>query len=244
MNFCQCPAIQVKREKTIKIKDDVCLEDTFRLYLNGEPLIELIASPEQLKELGVGFVVCEGLAQSVDNVNVSGNKIMVFAKTSGKFERELRFGGGLGTRRALRKVISPLVIKNEDVFRVISEVESEAWNRTGGVHCSTLFSNKNLVVKSSDVGRHNTIDKVVGFAILNGIALSTGIIGCTGRQPAGIISKVANAGIPIIISKAASTNKGISTADEAGITLVCFARDRRFTVYTHPYRICEIAEAI
>jgi len=244
MNLYQCPALQVRENGMMQIKDNVCIEDTFRLYLNDEPLIELVASPEQLKELGAGFVVCEGLAQGVDNVNVSGSKIRVFAKASGKFEKELRSGGGLGIRRAPRKVTSSLVIKKEDAFRVISEIESEAWKKTGGIHCSVLFSNKNLIVKSSDVGRHNTIDKVVGFAILNGVALSTAILGCTGRQPAGMISKVANAGIPIIISKAASTDKGISTADEAGVTLICFARDGRFTVYTHPHRIYEIGEVI
>lgn len=240
MNLYQCPAVQVRENRMMQIKDNVCIEDTFRLYLNDEPLAELVASPEQLKELGAGFVVCEGLAQGVDNVDVSGNEIRVYAvyaKASGKFEKELRSGGGLGIRKAHGKVTSSLVIKKEDVFRVISEIESEAWKKTGGVHCSVLFSDKNLAVKSSDVGRHNTIDKVVGFAILNGVALSAGIIGCTGRQPAGMISKVANAGISIIISKAASTDKGISIANEAGITLICFAREGRFTIYTHPYRI-------
>jgi len=242
MNLHQCPAVRVGKSRMMQIKDNVCIEDTFRLYLNDEPLVELVASPDQLRELGAGFVVCEGLARGVNKVNVSGNEIRVFAKASGEFEKELRSGGGLGIRRAFRKVTSSLVIKKEDVFRVISEIESEAWKKTGGVHCSVLFSNKNFVVKSSDVGRHNTIDKVVGFAVLSGIDVSTGIIGCTGRQPAGMISKVANAGIPIVISKAASTDKGISTADEAGITLICFARRERFTVYTHSYRIYEIAE--
>ncbi|HED01059.1 MAG TPA: formate dehydrogenase accessory sulfurtransferase FdhD [Proteobacteria bacterium] len=244
MNLYRCSAIRVNKDKVAKIKDNICIEDTFRLYLNDEPLVELIASPGQLKELGAGFVVCEGLAQGVDNVHVSGNEIRVSAKTSGKFEKELRSGGGFGIRRTPRKVTSSLVIRKEDVFRVISEMESEIWKKTGGVHCSVLFSNKNLGVKSSDVGRHNTIDKVIGFAILNNIDLSTCIIGCTGRQPAGMISKNANAGVPIIISKAAPTDKGISTAVEAGITLICFARDGRFTVYTHPYRVYEIAEVI
>lgn len=93
------------------------------------------------------------------------------------------------------------------------------------------------MVKSSDVGRHNTVDKVVGHAILNKIDLSRCTIGCTGRQPAGMVKKDANAGIPIVISRAASTDKGIATANAAGITLVCFSRGDRFTIYTHPERI-------
>jgi FdhD protein len=52
-----------------------------------------------------------------------------------------------------------------------------------------------------------------------------------------MIKKGANAGIPVIISRAASTDKGIAAADAAGITLVCFSRGDRFTIYTHPERI-------
>jgi len=78
MNLYQCPAVQVRENRTMQIKDNVCIEDTFRLYLNDEPLVEVIASPEQRNELGAGFVVCEGLAQGVDNVNVSGNEIREF----------------------------------------------------------------------------------------------------------------------------------------------------------------------
>ena len=228
----------------MQIEDTVCAEDTFRLYLNDEPLVELVASPEQLRELGAGFVVCEGLAQDVDRVDVSGNRIRVSARASSQVGKELRSGGRLGMRRPPRKVTSSFVIRKEDVFGVMSAIESEAWRQTGGTHCSVLFSDNNVIVESSDVGRRNTIDKVVGFAILNGVVLSASIIGCTGRQPAAMVSRVANAGIPIIVSKAASTDKGISTADEAGITLICFARDGRFTAYTHPHRVYEIAEAV
>ena len=228
----------------MQIEDTVCVEDTFRLYFNDEPLVELVASPQQLRELGAGFVVCEGLAQDVDTVAVSGNRIRVSARASSQVEQELRSGGRLGVSRPPRKVTSSFVTNKECVFEVMSAIESEAWWQTGGTHCSVLFSDSNVIVASSDVGRRNTIDKVVGFAILNGVALSASIIGCTGRQPAAMVSRVANAGIPITISKAASTDKGISTAEEAGLTLICFARDGRFTAYTHPHRVYEIAEAL
>jgi FdhD protein len=89
----------------------------------------------------------------------------------------------------------------------------------------------------SDIGRHNTIDKIVGFAALNGIDLSGCYVGCTGRQPSAMVSKCANAGIPIIISKAASTTGGINMARMTGVTLICFARDERFTVYSNEWRI-------
>jgi FdhD protein len=57
-----------------------------------------------------------------------------------------------------------------------------------------------------------------------------------------MVSKAANAGIPILVSKAAATTGGIELANRCGVTLVCFARDDRFTVYSHPERIRDMPE--
>ena len=244
MDILKFPAIQIKKDKVMNIVDDVCVEETFHMYLNDEPLADIVASPVQLKELGAGFVVCEGLVGNVkdmDTVDVFQDEIRVYAKTHGNLEnRVVGTGGGISMGGAFKKVRSSMVIKRDDVFKIISQIESEVWKRTGGVHSSVLFSNNELVVRCSDIGRHNTIDKVIGFAFLNDIDLSRCVIGCTGRQPAGMVVKVANAGVPIVISKAPSTDKGIHIADKAGITLICFAREGRFTVYTHPHRVHKI----
>jgi FdhD protein len=231
------PALMVKGEAVTAIQDDVCIEDTFRLYLNEIPMAQIIASPDQLRELGAGFVVCEGLAEGVDGVVVSGNDIRVSAATRAAIDYELRSSGCIGVRGLPRVVESELKILRADVFRVIREIESDDWKQTGGVHCSVLFLDGQLVVRSSDIGRHNTVDKVVGFALLNGIDLSRCVIGCTGRQPAGMIGKVANAGVPIVATKAATTDAGMALAERSNVTLIGFARGERFTIYSHPERI-------
>ena len=176
----------------------------------------------------------------MDKVKLDGDRILVYSDRGCDVSRSKKVMGSSGGTSILLeqgKVTSDLRIKPEDVFSCTRGIETEVWRRTGAVHCSVLFSEGQCVVKSSDVGRHNTVDKVVGHAILNGIDLSRCMIGCTGRQPAGMIKKDANAGIPVVISRAASTDKGIAAADAAGITLVCFSRGDRFTIYTHPERI-------
>jgi FdhD protein len=203
-----------------------------------------------LRELGAGFVICEGLSDQVEEVRVSKNEIRVYAKTDAsaelsaqrKVDYELRASGCIGVRGLPKIVVSTLMITKAEVFHVIQQVESGVWKKTGGVHCSVLFQDGQLLVRSSDIGRHNTIDKIVGFAVLNGIDLSQCTIGCTGRQPAGMIAKVANAGVPIIVSKAAATDAGILLADRSNVTLVCFARGERFTVYSHPERIAGLVK--
>ena len=244
MDLREYPAIQVSGDKITELKDTICTERVFHLCLNDQFLTELVASPEQLQELGAGFVVCEGLAQTVDAVHVSGNEIRVHAEVDGEIQWELRSCASVGPRGEPSWVKSSITIEPQDVFRIRRAIESEAWKKTGGLHCSVLFSNNRLVVRSNDVGRHNTIDKVVGFAVLNNMDLSACVVGCSSRQPAGMVSKIANAGIPIIVSKAASSDKGILTAEKAGVTLICFARDERFTIYTHPHRVRGIATGV
>lgn len=221
MNICQSPAIRVDDDRVTETIDDVCIEESFRLYLNNEFIGELIASPSQLEELGAGHVICEGLASGVSGVQVSGDEIRVHVEASDeKCTTE-----------------SSITIKKEHIYEVMDSIISEIWERTGGAHCSVLFSDGRLIARSEDIGRHNTVDKVVGYAILKNIDLSTCVLGCSGRQPAAMVSKAANSGIPIVISRSAPTDKGIRTADLAGVTLICFARGNRFTVYAHPDRI-------
>ena len=237
MNVVPYHALRVRDTEVTEFDDAVSSEDTFRIYLNEQPLAELVASPDQLKELGVGFVVCEGMAEDVDAVEVAGKEIRVRASHAGVSQWTIGSCGGIGARSAPRRVVSPLTMEAQQIPKVIAETQSELWRNTGGVHCSVLFSGSELLFKSSDVGRHNTVDKVVGSAVLNRVPLARCALGCTGRQPAGMVAKAANAGIPIVISKSASTYQGILTAYMTGITLICFARGERYTIYTHSYRV-------
>ncbi|MDD5143417.1 formate dehydrogenase accessory sulfurtransferase FdhD [Methanoregula sp.] len=235
-------AIQVTGGVPRETDDAIVIEDRFELLLNDRPVATMVASRDQLRELGAGYVISEGLVRCVDTVILDGDRILVCSGTgcemNGK-KQETGSSGGQSFLSPSKKVAgSPdLRITPEEVIAVTREIETELWRKTGGVHCSVLFSGGRLLAKSSDVGRHNTVDKLVGHAALNGIDLSRCVIGCTGRQPAGMVRKSANAGIPIIISRAASTDKGIAEAEAAGITLIGFSRGDRFTIYTHPSRV-------
>lgn len=231
------PAVLVKGQVVTDIEDEVCIEDTFRLYLNGLPLAQIIASPGQLRELGAGFVICEGLAESIQDVTVAGHDIRVVAQSNVPVDYELRSSGCIGVRGLPRVVKSDLRIAAREVFQAVGEIESAVWKQTGGVHCSVLLADGRVVVRSSDIGRHNTVDKVVGWAVLNQMDLGRCVIGCTGRQPAGMVGKIANAGVPIVATKAATTDAGIAIAERSNVTLIGFARGDRFTVYAHPERV-------
>ncbi|MDD1667211.1 MAG: formate dehydrogenase accessory sulfurtransferase FdhD [Methanomicrobiales archaeon] len=237
MTTCPYRALQVRKDGVHRIEDTVCREETFALRVNGELVTRMVASPDQLRELGAGFVVSEGIADRVGEVEVRGYEIQVTAPGARRREAIIGTSCGVSLAGPTGRVHSALTLSPADVFQVAGEIETEEWRATGGLHCSVLFTDGRLVARSGDVGRHNTVDKVIGRALLQGIDLSRCILGCTGRQPAGMVAKAARAGIPVIISRAASTDRGIAAAEEAGITLICFTRGERFTVYTHPERI-------
>jgi len=238
MNTIRFTGIQVKEGKTAPIDDTVVKEERFSLFLNGRHFTDLVASANQLEELGAGFIISQGLSTELNDVEVSGSEIRVQAPLSGAIETEIETTGSIGViRPPPGKVGSDHSIAIDEVYGITREIVTDLWRQTGGVHCSVLFHYEAIVARSSDVGRHNTVDKVIGHAVLSHIPLGECVIGCTGRQPRDMVIKYANAGVPIVISRAATTDRGIAVADEFGITLICFSRQERFTVYTHPSRI-------
>jgi FdhD protein len=217
---------------------DVCSEEIVVISLNGRPITSQVATPSQLEELGAGFVISQGLARSVERVSVDGLTVNVEAdREAAPLRSFVESSGGTASDALMRRVESDLVITPDEVFAVVSAIVSDLWEKTGGAHCSVLYSEGRVIVKSTDIGRHNTVDKVIGHAVLSGIDLSRCVLGCTGRQPLGMVTKAANAGIPIVASKAATTTRGVEQADRAGITLVCRVKEGGFSVYSHPHRI-------
>lgn len=88
-----------------------------------------------------------------------------------------------------------------------------------------------------DVSRHVAVDKVIGAGLKEGIDFSQSFIVCSGRIPPDRVVKLANVGIPIMVTKAAPTIEGLKIGENAGITLIGFLRNGRFNIYTHPQRI-------
>jgi len=233
-------AIQYKDSVITEVEENVVLEETVSIYYNGELITEQIASHDFLAELGVGFIVTEGISATIDKVDVEGEQIYVTGpkrKDTGTWITGSSGGTSSSAAPHTLHDIKNVIVSPESIESIIAAIQSDEWLQTGGLHCSVLFRNDELLIRCADVGRHNTVDKVVGWALLNNVDLRECVLGCTGRQPTGMVSKVANAQIPVIVSRAATSSRGIETAIETGITLIGFARPGRFTVYAHPERV-------
>ena len=94
-----------------------------------------------------------------------------------------------------------------------------------------------LLSYAEDVGRHNTIDKIIGEAAIHEIPISSCFVVTSGRLSSAMIAKLVRAGIPIVVSISAPTEQGLEIAEKAHMTVVGFSRDPFFNIYTLSDRI-------
>jgi len=130
-----------------------------------------------------------------------------------------------------RSVIAGLPRSLREAQRIFEE--------TGGLHAAGLFETDGTLVEArEDVGRHNAVDKLVGWAFLRGdLPLSERSLMVSGRVSFEIVQKAAMAGIPIVCAVSAPSSLAVEAADELGMTVLGFVRDSGFNVYTHPERV-------
>ncbi|HJK01342.1 MAG TPA: formate dehydrogenase accessory sulfurtransferase FdhD [Methanocorpusculum sp.] len=239
--FSLLPGLCYCNKGMVKSVEDVALvECIVTLYLNKQEFIKTVVSCDFLHEFAVGFFVTVGLVCSpsdILSVGVVGLEVFVNAACTTYILGEMESAGGFAPLQSRRIVNSEILVTPEEIFTIRESFNVDMWAATGGLHSSVLFHNHKVVFLASDVGRHNAVDKVIGFMVLAGLPPEDCIIGSTGRVSAGVVAKVANAGIPIVVSRAAATDSGIAMAKECSVTLVCFTRSSRFTIYTCPERV-------
>ena len=247
-----------KKLRTLKIKDDsaeevfdlVAVETRVSIAVNGKNVLGLYCTPTMVRELVVGLVHNEGLIEGewcAERISiVYGDEIRVDIPSSGKVfegERTVTSGcaGGIKLMRERPKEkISDTAVFHADVLRKLYrqfQQRSDSYKMTGGVHSAALSEAERILVFSEDIGRHNAVDKVIGYCLLENISFEGKIMMVSGRLSSEIILKCARCGIPVLVSRAAPTTLAVATAEASGLTLIGFMRGDRMNVYSGMHRI-------
>ena len=140
----------------------------------------------------------------------------------------------------LSQVQGDLIVNSGTVLGLAKSMRSEqrVHQRAGGVHAAALFdATGELVILGEDVGRHNAVDKAIGYCLLRDIPLEDKVLLCSGRLSYEMVTKTIRVRIPLLVSASAPTALAVQLAEQFGVTTVGYLRGRRMTIYTHPKRI-------
>jgi FdhD protein len=234
----KCKIIKVNLVKAITehIEDEVASERTLNLYVNNHLKTVFSCSPCQIVELITGHLLATRLIN-----NPSEIKDLRIERRNAYIRTCLRATSSLSkTTKTDNDEYESLLLSVDVVLKAVKvlDEQSAVFQKTGGTHAAALFDYNGAVLAfSEDIGRHNAVDKVIGKAALDEVDFRKTLLATTGRLPLEIVLKAINARVPIVVSVASPTNKGIKTADKNHITLIGFARDKKFNVYTHSERL-------
>ncbi|MGB2887090.1 MAG: formate dehydrogenase accessory sulfurtransferase FdhD [Candidatus Acidiferrales bacterium] len=250
-----------------RLQDSLVGEEPLEIRVGKHPLSVTMRTPGNDLELAAGFLFTEGLIQHREQIlsleyaadtqqGGRGNVVEVELRPDVTLDLErtqrnffAASSCGICGKASIDSVRSRLLQPPNANFRVNPDTlcrmpdalrSSQAiFGRTGGLHAAALFDARGeLIVLREDVGRHNAVDKVVGWALLgNRLPLGETVLMVSGRGGFEIIQKAIVAGVPVVASVSAPSSLAVQLARELGLTLIGFLRGKRFVVYAGESRL-------
>ena len=250
------------RAGTVSSVDECVAEEVaVALEVNGIAHAVMLATPADLEDFALGFLLSEGLIDKpadllgVDVVPVDAG-IALRAEVVQRCLHRLkerrrslagRTGCGLCGTESIDEAIRP-VRRGASVVAVDAETLARGMRSlaggqtlqraTGATHAAAWITLAgDLHTAREDVGRHNALDKLIGAMARQGFDPASGFVAVTSRASYEMVHKAASAGVGLLAAISAPTGLAIRMADEAGLALVGFARGDKATIYTHPDRV-------
>lgn len=213
--------------------DPVIVEHLLTILVNDKPCTTLTCSPEHLVPLVVGHLFAQGRIKSIewiDSIELSDD--CTTTSVTLMPGRILLDTPQLNDWHGATPMI-PKAFDKERIFaQATSLYESADWFfKTGAAHSSSLSFGGEIKYRFADVSRHNTIDKLIGQALMDGRDLTQAVLFTSGRIPLDMLSKVVRCGIPVVCSRSAPTTAALALAKQLGITLIGFVREGRMNLY-------------
>jgi FdhD protein len=250
-------------ESLRRASDELAREEPLEIRVDNHPVSVTMRTPGHDSELAIGFLMTEGILKSKEDLlkveahprNKRRNVINVFlapgrAVNLSQLTRHVFASSSCGlcgkaSIEAVHQHFEPVQSRVRVQGKIISTLPGrlrqaqETFERTGGLHAAAIFTETGeLVISREDIGRHNAVDKVLGFGLLNArLPFDRHILLVSGRASFEIMQKALAARIPIVAAVSAPSSLAVQFARESGQTLVGFLREERMNVYSLPERI-------
>lgn len=239
----------------------VVIESAWPLIVNGQHWLTVLCTPTKLAAFALGFLYNEGLISSPQEVL----HIQIDQPPEGVIRVELQdrdlnlpvrrtltsgCGGGItfvDLAAAREPVCSSRRVTAAQVTALMSELMAAVagdYRRVGGFHTAGLSDGRQLLVVSTDIGRHNTLDKVAGECLAGDIPMHDAILLTTGRVSVEMLGKAARMRVPIVATLNSPTHLAVELAREWHITLIGYARGTKMHIYTGWERMLGISSVL
>jgi FdhD protein len=235
-------------------RDHVAVEEPLEIRIGGRPVAVTMRTPGHDEELALGFCLSEGLrpVAAAAPADLAANPVDVEAPgfDPARLQRSFYTTSSCGVcGKGALEAVSVDAPRVESELRVpaalvsalperLREVQA-AFAATGGLHATGLFDGAGEVLCArEDVGRHNALDKVIGWAFGAGLLpLADKLLCVSGRLSFELVQKAAVAGCPVLVAVGAPSSLAVELAADRGVTLCGFVRGERVNVYTETWRI-------
>jgi FdhD protein len=235
-------------------RDQVAVEEPLEIRINGAPVAVTMRTPGHDEELALGFCISEGLRPEAARLpdDLAANTVEVDAAQFDPTRLQRSFYTssscgvcGKGALEAVAVEASQVDSKLHVALEVVASLPDRlragqgAFAVTGGLHATGLFSaDGELLCVREDVGRHNAMDKVIGWAFdAERLPLADTVLCVSGRLSFELVQKAAVAGCPVLVAVGAPSSLAVSLAADRGITLCGFVRNGNANVYSEAWRI-------
>lgn len=241
-----CSYTYIGRDGKVEVQsEEVLAEHSVTICLNGTPAGNVTCIPEHLELLVLGRLLTEGLLFSMQDVtgleiteDAAQVRVQLANSNAALPAQTLLRGNSTGNdayavSRQMQPVV-PIPWKPEWIFALADHFAAGTplHEITWATHSCILAQDDRILFTCEDISRHNALDKVIGYALMNGIPLSRCTVYSSGRIPTDMAAKAIRAGIPILASKASPTSAAVRLAHQHQLTLICAARRDRMKLFS------------
>ena len=243
-------------EQEEKVEISVVVEKPLTIYLNSQEIVTTMTLGDMPKELSVGYLLNQNMLNKNDDIlsveyDDELDVVVVRTKRKTNYEKKLTkkirtSGCAVGTVYGdMMEVFYDIKLNNKSIVKSswmkniskrITEIPS-LYLKAGAIHGCAISSEDKILTYVEDVGRHNAVDKIAGWMLLNNIEGRDKIFYTTGRLTSEMVIKTVQMEIPILLSRSGFTESGVSLSKEANLTLIGRMKGKRFIVLSGIHRV-------